>query len=299
MLARAIFFFLVTFLCISLIKSEENPLYYTMIDDISAGINYYDTLGVPQDATHDVIRKTWRKLALTHHPDKNPDPANVAFFAILKRAYEVLSDEASRKDYDRLLIHGIPWQDKYYGRYAHRYGAPDHDIRYVIFALIVLITIVKQLYFYYRYQQLQILAKKDFLRRQARENRAKGIKKKKKFTEEEEEDISGIPDIPIVGVEKPTWKDLFIVELVFSPYWIALWLQRNIRWFYYCKIKGLYLEEFDEDEIARKQAGMSKRDWEEAKARRRQREMEEQQSNKSKRMRRYLKNRVIVNYLDD
>jgi len=155
-------------------------MYFTMIDDISAGLNYYDALGVQQDATHDLIRKAWRKLALIHHPDKNPDPANVAFFTNLKRAYEVLSDEASRKDYDRLLVQGIPWQDKYYGRYAHKYGAPEHDVRYVIFSLIILITIIKQLYFYYRYLQLQTIAKKDFLKRQARENKAKGIKKKEK-----------------------------------------------------------------------------------------------------------------------
>jgi len=144
------------------------------------------------------------------------------------------------------------------------------------------------------------LAKKDFLKRQTRENRAKGIKKKKKFiTEEEEEDISGIPDIPIVGAEKPTWKDLFIVELVFFPYWATLWLHKNLRWLYYCKIKGLYMEEFDEDEIARKQSGFSKVDWDDMKARRKQKETEELFSNKNKRLRRYMKNRVIVNYLDD
>jgi len=301
MQARAIFFVLVAFLCISLTKSEEE-IYYTMIEDISAGINYYVTLGVQQDAPHDAIRKAWRKLALTHHPDKNPDPANVAFFAVLKRAYEVVGTEASRKDYDRLLIQGIPWKDKYYGRYAHKYGAPDHDVRYVIFALIILITIMMQLYFYYRYQQIQVLAKKDFLKRQAKENKAKGIKKKKKYlnpNEEDEDDISGIPDIPIHGYEKPTWRDLFIVQIVYSPYWFALWAHTNGRWLYYCKIKGQYLEEFDEEEITRKQNGFSKKDWEEMKARRKQREQEDHLSNKNKRLRRYMKNRVIVNYLDD
>lgn len=271
-----------------------------MIEDISAGVNYYQTLGVEQDATHDLIRKAWRKLALVHHPDKNPDPENVAFFTILKRSYEVLSDEASRKEYDRLLVQGIPWQDKYYGRYAHKYGAPDHDVRYVIVGIIILITIVKQLYFYYRYQQLQTLAKRDLLKKQARENKLKGIKKKKKMSlEEEDEDISGMPDIPIFGAEKPTWKDLFIVQLVFLPYWAALWLQSNIKWLYYCKIKGAYLEEFDEDEIERKNAGLSKKEWEHTKAKKKQKEMEEHFSNKNKRLRRYMKNRVIVNYLDD
>jgi len=273
-----------------------------MIEDISAGINYYSTLNLTQDATHEAIRKSWKSFVKVHHPDKNPDPANVAFFNILKRAYEVLSNEPSKKEYDRLLVQGIPWQDKYYGRYAHKYGAPDHDVRYVIVGVIILITIVKQLYFYHRYQQVQILAKRDFLKKQAKEHKAKGLLKKKKKLiqqEEEEEDLSGIPDIPIQGFEKPTWKDLFVVQLVYFPYWSALWLQTNARWLYYCQIKGLYLEEFDEEEIERKETGLSKKEWEQTKARRKQKELEDHHSNKNKRLRRYMKNRVIVNYLDD
>jgi len=144
------------------------------------------------------------------------------------------------------------------------------------------------------------LQRKIHLKKQAKENKSKGLKKKKKYQNiEEEEDISGIPDIPIYGVEKPTWKDLFIVQLFYAPYWSAFWLYSNGRWFYYCKIQGEYLEEFDDDEIARKQSGLSKKEWQALQARQKEKEREEQFSNKNKRLKRYMKNRVIVNYLDD
>jgi curved DNA-binding protein CbpA len=183
MQARLIFFLLVCLFCISFVEADQGDAYFSMIEDISSGINYYNTMGLTSDVTPDQIRKTWRKLVLVHHPDKNPDPANVAYFAILKRAYETLSDEVSRAEYDKLLVQGIPWQDKYYGRYAHRYGAPDHDVRYVILGVIVIITVFKHLYSYYRYHQLQTAAKRDLLKKQAKEDKAKGIKKKKKKKE--------------------------------------------------------------------------------------------------------------------
>lgn len=32
---------------------------------------------------------------------------------------------------------GVPWQDQYYGRYAHKYGAPVTDVRYETFLFII------------------------------------------------------------------------------------------------------------------------------------------------------------------
>ena len=61
----------------------------------------YDTLGVKKDATSDAIRSAYRKLARKHHPDVNPgDKAAEERFKKISAAYDVLSDEKKRKNYD-------------------------------------------------------------------------------------------------------------------------------------------------------------------------------------------------------
>ena len=63
--------------------------------------DYYEILGVSKNATPDVIKKAYRKLALQFHPDKNPGSKEAEEkFKIAARAYEVLSDEKKRSHYD-------------------------------------------------------------------------------------------------------------------------------------------------------------------------------------------------------
>ncbi|KAJ7578995.1 DnaJ-domain-containing protein [Mycena floridula] len=62
---------------------------------------YYEALGVPVDATSDDIKKAYRRLAIQHHPDKNPnDPAAGARFQAISTAYQTLSDPALRFKYN-------------------------------------------------------------------------------------------------------------------------------------------------------------------------------------------------------
>lgn len=63
--------------------------------------DYYATLGVSKDASDKEIKKSFRKLARTFHPDNNPDDAAAeAKFKEINEAYETLSDAESRKEYD-------------------------------------------------------------------------------------------------------------------------------------------------------------------------------------------------------
>ncbi|KAK2745911.1 hypothetical protein FQN57_003524 [Myotisia sp. PD_48] len=63
---------------------------------------YYDALGVTPTATELEIKKAYRKLAITTHPDKNPgDETAHARFQAIGEAYQVLSDESLRKQYDK------------------------------------------------------------------------------------------------------------------------------------------------------------------------------------------------------
>ncbi|MBI1395337.1 MAG: molecular chaperone DnaJ [Betaproteobacteria bacterium] len=63
--------------------------------------DYYEVLGVNRDASDDDIKKAYRRLAMKHHPDRNPDNADSeALFKEAKEAYEVLSDPQKRAAYD-------------------------------------------------------------------------------------------------------------------------------------------------------------------------------------------------------
>lgn len=63
--------------------------------------DFYKILGVERDATDNDIKKAYRKLAIVHHPDKNPDDAAAADkFKEIGEAYETLSDPEKRARYD-------------------------------------------------------------------------------------------------------------------------------------------------------------------------------------------------------
>jgi molecular chaperone DnaJ len=65
--------------------------------------DYYAVLGVPRDADADAIKKAYRTLARSTHPDANPDdPGAEARFKEIGEAYAVLGDERTRAEYDEL-----------------------------------------------------------------------------------------------------------------------------------------------------------------------------------------------------
>jgi molecular chaperone DnaJ len=69
---------------------------------VAAKRDYYEILGVDRGATAEEIKKAYRKVALAHHPDRNPgDKAAEDAFKEASEAYQVLSDAERRAQYDR------------------------------------------------------------------------------------------------------------------------------------------------------------------------------------------------------
>lgn len=80
------------------------------------GKDYYNTLGVKQDADQDEIKKAYRKLALKFHPDRNPgDKHSEDKFKECAEAYEVLYDPEKRKLYDAYGEEGLNARGVHHG----------------------------------------------------------------------------------------------------------------------------------------------------------------------------------------
>jgi molecular chaperone DnaJ len=87
--------------------------------------DYYAVLGVNRDASEDDIKKAYRKLAMKHHPDRNPDDkGSEEKFKEAKEAYEVLTEPKKRAAYDQFGHAGVdPSQG--FGRGGFGGGGPE------------------------------------------------------------------------------------------------------------------------------------------------------------------------------
>ena len=80
----------------------------------AASVDHYRALGVPHDASADAIKASYRKIALTHHPDKLKRDASAdtrrkskRIFEDANAAFECLSDPSQRRQYDFDLANPI------------------------------------------------------------------------------------------------------------------------------------------------------------------------------------------------
>lgn len=70
--------------------------------------DYYEVLGVSKNASEAELKKAYRRLAMKHHPDRNPDDSSAeAKFKEAKEAFEVLSDPRKRSAYDQFGHAGV------------------------------------------------------------------------------------------------------------------------------------------------------------------------------------------------
>ncbi|KAK3101875.1 hypothetical protein FSP39_006974 [Pinctada imbricata] len=224
--------------------------------------NCYEILGVDRDSSKTEITKAYRKMARTWHPDmqKSQEKKEEAtlMFQKIANAYEILRDEEQRNDYDYMLDHPDEYLANYYRYYRRRY-APKVDVRIVIGVTITIVSAIQYWGAWNNYNTaLQYLSKEPKYRIQAMDiARKEGLlntgKKKDRRSKEEirnEEDaivrkvIEEKMDIR-GGYRRPKITDILWVQLVFSPYYLVMYIHWWLRWIWKFWIKR---EEYGDEE---------------------------------------------------
>jgi len=106
----------------------------------ATGESLYLVLGIPKTSTIDDIKKSYRRLALTHHPDKTEDPEKAEKFKEISKAYAVLSDSSKRNIYDNYGSMGLYIAEQFGEDNANAYFMLQSKTAKFCFAFLSIIT---------------------------------------------------------------------------------------------------------------------------------------------------------------
>ena len=82
-------------------------------------LDYYEVLEVTRDCSGAELKKSYRKLAMKYHPDRNPDDKKAEDnFKVVNEAYQILSDQEKRSIYDRYGKDGLEGQGRAHGGFG-------------------------------------------------------------------------------------------------------------------------------------------------------------------------------------
>ncbi|XP_054452399.1 dnaJ homolog subfamily C member 1 [Anoplopoma fimbria] len=172
--------------------------------------NFYQFLSLDQDASAAEIKKAYRRLSLSLHPDKNKDENAETQFRQLVAIYEVLKDEERRSKYDDILVNGLPdWRQPvfYYRRVRKMSNA---ELAFLLF-LILTVGHYAVIWSIYLEKQLDELLSK------------KKKEKKKKLSSRPAEDLRCIGQDRTDRVhDRPNWQDILPLKL-------SIWLYLSIK----------------------------------------------------------------------
>ncbi|KAK1172069.1 hypothetical protein AOXY_G4551 [Acipenser oxyrinchus oxyrinchus] len=215
---------------------------FDLVEEIQQ--NFYEFLAVAQDASSADIRKAYRKLSLTLHPDKNKDENAETQFRQLVAIYEVLKDEERRQRYNDILVNGLPdWrQPVFYYRRVRKMSNAELGL-----LLFIILTVGHYAVIWSIYLEKQL---DELLSRKKRE-------KRKKTGNKGADDVkAGAQEKNERSSDKPQWHDIL-------PFKLGMWL--------YFSVKSLpqliqdvkqYYEDYKELKIKEKEAAQAQAEQE-------------------------------------
>lgn len=273
-LLRPIFLFpLLLFSLLSILSLHATPV----AGDLYCGAdNCYSVLGFALDGAPTLreIKKSFYKLSLQWHPDKNPAPEAVEKYRAITTAYEVLSDPQSRADYDDALLHPERHFHNQWKYYQHRYKyAPKTDPWKVLLFTLVVASLVHWKYWTHQHGKLrQLIAASPIVAQRMRmkvkgdiiEQKSKaGVKNPSASKEEIEaalknEDVGNYAELTSWEGRLPTWRDALPVWLALAPLKFCRGLFWYARFILLFKILG---QEYGPEEAEYATAGALGMDW--------------------------------------
>eukprot|EP00063_Salmo_salar_P068984 XP_014043819.1 PREDICTED: dnaJ homolog subfamily C member 1-like isoform X1 [Salmo salar] len=181
---------------------------YDLVEEIQQ--NFYEFLSVEQDASSTDIRKAYRRLSLTLHPDKNKDVNAETQFRQLVGIYEVLKDEERRQRYNDVLVNGLPdWrQPVFYYRRVRKMS--NGELGFLLFLILTVCHYVVIWSVYLEKQLDELLSKKK-------------KEKKKKMSSKSAEESRFVGQEKIErSHDKPHWQDILPLKL-------STWLYLSVK----------------------------------------------------------------------
>lgn len=172
--------------------------------------NFYQFLSLNQDASAAEIKKAYRRLSLSLHPDKNKDENAETQFRQLVAIYEVLKDEERRRKYDDILVNGLPdWrQPVFYYRRVRKMSNTE-----LAFLLFIILTVGHYAVIWSIYLEKQL---DELLSKKKKE-------RKKKLSSRPAEDLRCISQDRTDRIQdRPQWQDILPLKL-------SIWLYLSIK----------------------------------------------------------------------
>eukprot|EP01094_Clydonella_sp_ATCC50884_P024918 TRINITY_DN6383_c0_g1_i2.p1 TRINITY_DN6383_c0_g1~~TRINITY_DN6383_c0_g1_i2.p1 ORF type:complete len:283 (+),score=12.79 TRINITY_DN6383_c0_g1_i2:91-939(+) len=208
-------------------KTRETRVSCNMREGRERGVqrltNAIGPLQVAPDASRKDVRKAFRTLSLKYHPDKLSAELSAVEkeriadeYQKIIRAKAVLDDTSLRSAYDTMVRNGIPWVERYYNRYAYRYGAPRTSPFTILLILAAVLTLLQYMYKLSRFRRAIFAVKRSQRYRTA----LKKIEYSSECGESEREESEGdsLPTVSIHGIHSPQLDDLLPIQLFTMPY---------------------------------------------------------------------------------